>query len=127
MTPAEMVREFHEAFGVPLPCFPGIPGGDVEALRFELLREEYQELTDALATGDLAAIAKEAADLVYVTLGLSLAYGIDPDPVFAAVHESNLSKLGDDGLPVYREDGKVTKGPHYVEPDIAGVLGIEAP
>jgi predicted HAD superfamily Cof-like phosphohydrolase len=95
MTPAEMVREFHEAFGVPLPDSPGIPSGDVEALRFELLREEYQELTDALATGDLAAIAKEAADLVYVTLGLSLAYGIDPDPVFAAVHQAEPEQVGD--------------------------------
>jgi predicted HAD superfamily Cof-like phosphohydrolase len=127
MTPAEMVREFHEAFGVPLPDSPGIPSGDVEALRYELLREEYQELTDALASGDLVAIAKEAADLVYVTLGLSLAYGIDPDPVFAAVHRSNMSKFGPDGKAVLREDGKVTKPESYVAPDIAGVLGIEAP
>jgi predicted HAD superfamily Cof-like phosphohydrolase len=67
-TPAEMVREFHEAFGVPLPDSPGIPSGDVEALRFELLREEYQELTDALATGDLVQLSpKRLADLVYVT------------------------------------------------------------
>lgn len=98
-TPAQMVREFHEAFGVEIRDTPGIP---------------------------LVAIAKESADLVYVILGADLAYGIDPDPVFAAVHRSNFSKLGDDGLPIYREDGKIMKGPHYVEPDIAGVLGIEA-
>lgn len=126
MTPAEMVREFHEAFGVEIRDTPGIPSGDVEELRGHLISEEYGELMEALAAGDLVAIAKESADLIYVILGTDLAYGIDPDPVFAAVHQSNLSKLGADGSPVFREDGKVTKPESYVPPDIAGALGIEA-
>jgi predicted HAD superfamily Cof-like phosphohydrolase len=122
MTPDEMVREFHRACGVVDRATPGIPDNEVEALRFALISEECKELTDALAAGDLPAIAKEGADVVYVVLGTFLAYGIDFDPVFAAVHQSNMSKVGPGASPAFREDGKVAKGDGYAEPDIASVL-----
>lgn len=125
MTPDEMVREFHRACGVVDRVTPGIPDNEVEALRFELIREEYRELQDALAAGNVPAIAKEGADVVYVVLGTFLAYGIDFGPVFAAVHRSNMSKVGSGGQPVFREDGKVAKGDGYAEPDMASVLATQ--
>jgi phosphoribosyl-ATP pyrophosphohydrolase len=95
-------------------------------LRLKLIKEEYKELTGALEAAcadvfakgnvrleDQAAILKEACDLVYVIIGLCRAYGWDFDAAFAEVHRSNMSKLGADGKPIYREDGKVLKGPNY--------------
>lgn len=127
MTPAEMVREFHEAFGVEIRDAPGIPDNATECLRYDLIDEESAEALDALCGDDVAAIARELADLVYVTYGAALAYGIDLDRVIAEVHRANMSKLGADGKPVFRSDGKVLKSENFSPADVAGVLGIEAP
>lgn len=87
------------------------------AFRISLIDEEYAELIEALQWGDHRFIAKEAADLVYVVVGTCVALGIPFDEVFAAVHESNMSKLDDEGNPYLREDGKAMKGPNYRAPE----------
>jgi predicted HAD superfamily Cof-like phosphohydrolase len=92
-------------------------------LRERLLLEEVDELHAAMAAGDLTGIAHELADVLYVLYGTALTYGIDLDEVVAAVHNSNMSRLGADGRPLVRADGKVLKGPNYRAPDIERALG----
>ncbi|MFD3163813.1 hypothetical protein [Herpetosiphon sp. NSE202] len=112
------VRAFHEAIGMELPDSPQLPPIAVQALRQTLLQEEYTELQAALAAGDLVAIAQEAADLLYVTYGLCLAYGIELNPVFAEVHRANLAKT----TGPRRADGKQLKPADWQPPDVASVL-----
>lgn len=116
---ALMVRKFHEAYGAPVAPAPRMIHPARQALRYELIREELGELGRA---ADIIAVADALADLAYVVYGAAIEYGIDLDRVIAAVHASNMTKLGPDGRPIYREDGKVLKGPGYVPPDIAGAL-----
>lgn len=122
--PTAMVKEFHDAFDAPDPATPQFPDAATFELRKRLIEEEYQEFLDAVAEGDLANAFKELADLIYVVAGTGAAFGGDLDAVFLAVHESNMSKLGEDGKPVKREDGKILKGPKYKAPNIAEVLGL---
>lgn len=127
VTNAEKVGEFHRAFGVEEPSCPTIPDPMVTALRYSLIREECLEVTDELTKlasgkGNLADLAKELADLLVVTYGTARAFGIDIDAVFEEVHRSNMSKLGEDGKPIYREDGKVLKGSLYRPADVESVL-----
>lgn len=128
MTPQEMVREFHEAFGLPVRDNPGeaIPW-KVRQLRVDLMREEYGEYMRAETdSGSLAEVAGELADILYIAYGTAVAYGIDLEAVFREVHRANMSKL-EDGKPLYREDGKVLKGKDFRPADIAAVLGGEGP
>ena len=112
---AALLAEFSEAFGF---------GGKFDPeLRIRLHNEENQELVAALKGNDLADIAQELADVVYVAYGTADALGIPLDKVIAEVHEANMSKLGPDGNAVYSEFGKLLKGPHYRKPDVAKVLG----
>lgn len=124
-SPAAALREFHTVFGLTIGESPAHPAPDVEALRQALIDEEHSELVDAVAARDLVAIADALADIVYVAYGTALSYGIDLDAVLAEVHRSNMSKLGPDGHPLRRADGKAMKGEAYRPPDVAGVLGIE--
>ena len=112
MTPLDMVREFARAFGHPLNK-PYEWGDDLYNLRKKLIQEEFNEVNDAVDAEDLL---KELADSVYVIYGMAATYGWDLDEAVRRVHVSNMSKLGDDGKPVYREDGKVLKGPNYQKP-----------
>jgi predicted HAD superfamily Cof-like phosphohydrolase len=89
-----------------------------------LNREEHKELNKAIVSKDIPAIAKELCDLLYVVYGMGITFGIPVDECFAEVHRSNMSKLGPDGKPIYRADGKVLKGPDYFEPDLRKVLGL---
>src|SRR5687768_11386360 len=114
----EMVREFHEAFGVANPDKPGFPGNDVRNLRLDLIDEEVGELYEAESEIDLVGVADALTDIAYVVYGMALQYGIDLDACFKEVHASNMSKLGADGKPIYREDGKVLKGPNYFKPNL---------
>lgn len=123
-TPFEKVREFHEVFGHPIADKPQFVEGERLDLRLALIEEEYREVLEAIENDDLANFAKELADLIYVVNGFALEAGIDLDKVFAEVHRSNMSKLGADGKPIYREDGKVLKGPNYSEADVESVLGL---
>src|SRR5574338_519877 len=106
------VREFHEAFGMPVADRPGMVTPGRRELRIDLIEEEAYEVGDAMKEEDLAHIAKELADLLYVTYGAAIEYGINLDEVFDEVHRSNMSKLDVDGKPKYRADGKVLKGPN---------------
>lgn len=121
-TPLEMVREFHEAFELPIQDAPSVPAEARARLRSDLIEEEYTEWREAYFREDLTAIADSLADLVYVIYGTALEYGIDLDAILEEVHRSNMTKLGDDGRPVRREDGKVLKGPNYEPPRIQELL-----
>nr|WP_290668677.1 MazG nucleotide pyrophosphohydrolase domain-containing protein [Ardenticatena sp.] len=122
MDPLALVREFHERFDVEIADHPTIPPAHLRELRLRLIQEEMQELCDAAHEEDLPAIARELADLIYVCYGMALVYGIPIHDVFAEVHASNMSKLGPDGHPIRREDGKVLKGPNFRPPHIAHLL-----
>jgi predicted HAD superfamily Cof-like phosphohydrolase len=125
---AGQVREFHEGFGLPVRFVPDASGtsvpADLAVLRQALIDEEVDELRAAAATGDLVGVADALADIVYVAYGTAWTYGIDLDAVLDEVHASNMTKLGADGRPVRRADGKVLKGPDYRPPDVARVLGV---
>ena len=119
----ESVKKFHDAFGVATKELVGLPGGDRIGLRYKLIDEEVnKELLPGIGSNNLIEIADGAADAIVVILGTCLEYGIPIEAVFAEVMRANMSKLGEDGKPIYREDGKVLKGPNYTPPDIARVL-----
>jgi len=120
---SEMTREFHETYNLTINTLPtlDVPEAEVE-MRKKLIEEEFQELKDALEAGDIIEVADALADLLYVVSGAGHVFGIDLDAVLVEVQRSNLSKLGEDGKPLYREDGKVLKGPNFSEPDIERVL-----
>ncbi|MBK9177602.1 MAG: nucleoside triphosphate pyrophosphohydrolase family protein [Flavobacteriales bacterium] len=121
----EHVRAFHEAFGIPNADRPTGDIGDREALlRYKLIREENEEYLDAAMKGDLVEVADALGDILYILCGTLLKHGLEHkiDQVFREIQRSNMSKLGADGKPIYREDGKVMKGPGYFKPDIAAIL-----
>lgn len=135
MTNFNKVKEFHNAFGLVDPTRPKVPSNELIILRNKLLQEEYSEALDEsndifqknitnqeIKDTDLHSLAKELADLLYVTYGYAAALGIDLDMVFDEVHRSNMSKLGENGKPIYREDGKVLKGPNYSPANIIDVI-----
>lgn len=117
--PSELVREFHNAYSQAVDKNRKI-GSDLDKMRWKLLFEEFDEVVDA--EGDNEALLKELCDLLYVVYGFAVTYGWDIEGAFRRVHESNMSKLGVDGKPIYRDDGKVLKGPHYFEPDMKEFL-----
>jgi anti-sigma B factor antagonist len=130
MTPEQMLREFHAAAGLVLPPGPTleIPDGFTMAdERQRMLLEEAGELADAVAAGDLVAIADACADVVYVAIGTAVTYGLPFDKILAEVHRSNMTKVA--GGPVINEAGKIVKGPGYEPPRIAELLapGDEPP
>ena len=119
----ELVGDFMEAFGQSVQVDPTWPDFNTRELRIELIQEELEELSDAVADRDMVQIADALTDLLYVVYGAGHSFGIDLDECFQEVHASNMSKLGEDGRPLYREDGKVLKGPSFFEPDLEGILG----
>lgn len=124
---AAAVAEFHRAFGLPARQIPDAEVGDgLARLRVALLEEEVGEFVAASERSDLVGIADALADIVYVVYGTALTYGIDLNAVLCEVHRSNMSKLGQDGKPMLRDDGKVIKSELYFPPDIAAVLGQQA-
>ena len=115
--------EFHSAYELPLRTSATVDvGADQVELRQALIEEEVGELAAAARAGDLVGVADALADIVYVAYGTAHVYGIDLDAVLDAVHISNMTKLGADGRPVRRPDGKILKGPDYRPPEIAAVL-----
>jgi predicted HAD superfamily Cof-like phosphohydrolase len=124
-SPADAVREFHTTFALARNDVPTWPAPDLAELRQRLLVEETAEVGAAVRGDDLAAVAQELADVVYIAYGTALTFGIDLDAVIAEVHRANLRKLDADGRPLYRADGKVAKSDRYQPPDIRGVLGLE--
>ena len=126
--PAAAVAEFHRAFNLPIRP---LPSADIDhalaSLRVALLEEEVSEFVAASERGDVVGIADALADIVYVAYGTALTYGIDLDAVLHEVHRSNMSKLGSDGKPLIRDDGKVLKSGLYFPPDIESVLQLQSP
>lgn len=122
MTNFEKVRNFMETFGQDVRTSPEVPDAETVSLRIELIAEEVEELWNACENKDIVEIADALTDILYVTYGAGHAFGIDLDKCFDEVQRSNMSKLGEDGNPIYREDGKVMKGPNYSEPDLKSVL-----
>ena len=118
------VAEFHKTFHHPIEPSPVIPAKDRCKLRVSLLREELQELEDAIADGDLVEIADAFGDMMYILYGTICKHGLQDKiaEIFDEIHRSNMSKLGADGKPIYREDGKVMKGENYFKPNIAKYL-----
>lgn len=118
-SPADMLHEFHETFGHAI----GTSLRDRAAVNLwaRLRREEFEEVQQETATLsiDAEALCKELCDLLYVVYGTGTAFGFDLEGALAAVHRSNMSKLGEDGKPIYRHDGKALKGPNYREPDMS--------
>ncbi|MET9086756.1 MazG nucleotide pyrophosphohydrolase domain-containing protein [Streptomyces sp. NPDC004237] len=121
-SPADLVREFHHAFGLDARTTPTEVSGELAAHRGELLAEEAAEVAEVAVEGPLDRLAHELADVVYVVYGTALVHGIDLDAVIAEVHRSNMSKLGPDGQVARRADGKVLKGEHYRAPDVSAEL-----
>jgi predicted HAD superfamily Cof-like phosphohydrolase len=125
---AAAVAEFHRAFNLPMRQLPSAEIDDALArLRVALLEEEVSEFVAASEKADLIGIADALADIVYVAYGTALTYGIDLDSALREVHRSNMSKLGSDGTPLIRGDGKVLKSERYFPPDIAAVLSRQSP
>lgn len=116
-----MVEAFHSKFEIVVQATPQDLNEETKELRVRLIQEEFDELKEAMASGNLAAVAKELADLLYVTYGTAVSYGIDMDPVFREVHRSNLSKIGG----YKRADGKWVKPPTYSPADIESIVEIQ--
>lgn len=117
----DMVKEFHETYGLPVLDAPDISDEKTNALRINLLVEELDELKEALEQGDMVEVLDALTDLQYVLDGAYLSFGLQDKKMlaFKEVHSSNMSKLGEDGKPIRREsDGKVLKGPNYFKPDL---------
>lgn len=112
------VGDFMQIFGQNVEKKPKLADKDTKNLRFLLIAEELDELGEAMERDDLVGIADALSDLLYVVYGAGHSYGIDLDKCFKEVHNSNMSKLGLDGKPIYREDGKVMKGPNYFLPNL---------
>ena len=118
MTNFESVRKFMKTFGQEIKKKAQFPDDQITKLRFALIKEELEELKDAMEKKDLKEVADALTDILYVTYGAGHAFGIDLDKCFEEVQNSNMSKLDNDGKPIYNEKGKVMKGPNYFKPDL---------
>jgi predicted HAD superfamily Cof-like phosphohydrolase len=119
------VEEFHNSFNIKNNNIPTVNVGEkIFKLRHSLMNEENEEYLDACKQGDLVEIADALGDMMYILCGTILSHGLQHkiEEVFEEIQKSNMSKLGSDGKPIYREDGKVMKGPNYFKPDIKNVL-----
>ena len=119
MTNFSSVKKFMEVFGQEVKTKAEFPSKKVADLRYNLIKEELDEFAQALKDQDLNEVADALTDILYVTYGAGHAFGIDLDKCFEEVQKSNMSKLGDDGKPIYNEKGKVMKGPKYFQPDLS--------
>ena len=118
MSNFEDVKKFMITFGQRVISRPQFPDVKTMNLRFDLIKEELDELEQAMKTKDLKEVADALTDILYVTYGAGCAYGINLDKCFKEVQRANMSKLGDDGKPIFNEKGKVMKGPNYLAPNL---------
>ena len=118
MTNFERVRKFMETFGQEVKKKAQFPNKKIMALRYDLIKEELEELKLAIDNNDIKEVADALTDILYVTYGAGHAFGINLDKCFNEVQNSNMSKLGLDGKPIFDEKGKVMKGPNYFKPDL---------
>ena len=113
------VKIFMEKFGQMVRTKPQFLDEKTMQLRLNLIKEELSELEESMKTKNLKEVADALTDILYVTYGAGYAYGIDLDKCFEEVQRANMSKLGEDGKPIYNEQGKVMKGPNYIRPDLS--------
>ena len=118
MSNFEDVKTFMKTFGQIIRTKPQFPNEKTMQLRFDLIKEELNELEHAMKSKDLKEVADALTDILYVAYGAGYAYGIDLDKCFKEVQRANMSKLGKDGKPIYNEKGKVMKGPDYLAPNL---------
>ena len=118
MTNFQKVGLFMKTFGQEIKTKPSLSSEKINNLRINLISEELEELKDAIKKNDLKETIDALTDILYVTYGAGHAFGIDLDKCFEEVQNSNMSKLGDDGKPIYNESGKVMKGPNYFKPNL---------
>ena len=119
MTNFQKVKIFMHTFGQEVKSKPSFSSEKINELRYNLISEDLEELKQAIVNKDLLEVADALTDLLYVTYGAGHAFGIDLDSCFQEVQNSNMSKLGKDGKPIYNESGKVMKGPNYYKPDLS--------
>ena len=118
----DSVKEFHETYGLSIQNSPSLPDENIRSLRRDLLEEEFNEYMDGEEANDIVEISDALADMIYIIYGTAISYGIPLDEIFKEVHSSNMSKLGTDGKPIRRGDGKILKGPNYFEPKIEAII-----
>ena len=118
MTNFEKVGLFMKTFGQEGKNKPGFSSEKTNKLRIGLINEELEEFKEAIKNNDIKEVADALTDILYVTYGAGYAYGVDLDKCFKEVQRANMSKLGEDGKPIYNEKGKVMKGPNYSEPNL---------
>ena len=118
MSNFEDVKTFMKTFGQIVRTKPQFPDKDTMQLRYDLIKEELNELEQAMKAKDLKEVADALTDILYVTYGAGYAYGIDLDKCFKEVQRANMSKLGKDGKAIYNDKGKVMKGPNYLAPNL---------
>ena len=118
MSNFEDVKYFMERYGQEVKTTPSFPDDKIVRLRYDLIKEELDELSSAIKDKDIVEVADALTDLLYVVYGAGHSWGIDLDKCFAEVQRSNMSKLGEDGKPIFNENGKVMKGPNYSKPNL---------
>ncbi len=119
------VKTFMNTYGQEVKNTPEFPDSKIVQLRIDLIQEELNELKEAINNNDIIEVADALTDILYVTYGAGHSFGVDLDSCFNEVQNSNMSKLGDDGKPIYNESGKVMKGPNYFKPNIKKIIGLE--
>ena len=122
MTNFQKVKSFMKTFGQEVKSSPSLSSTQINKLRYNLIKEELEEFKQALDKNDLLEVADALTDILYVTYGAGHAFGIDLDACFKEVQNSNMSKLGLDGRPIYNDQGKVMKGPNYFKPNLSKFL-----
>ena len=122
MSNFESVKKFMKTFGQEVKEKAEFPNKKITSLRYDLIREELEELREAIDNNDIKEVADALTDILYVTYGAGHAFGLNLDISFDEVQKSNMSKLGLDGKPIYNEKGKVMKGPNYFRPNLLKIL-----
>ena len=118
MSNFQSVKKFMQTFGQEIKIKASFPNDKITKLRIDLIREELSELEEAIEKKDIKEVADALTDILYVTYGAGHAFGVNLDKCFEEVQNSNMSKLGSDGKPIYNEHGKVMKGPDYFKPNL---------
>ena len=122
MTNFEKVKNFMQIFGQEVKKKPSFSSGKINNLRYNLIKEELEELKEAIDKKDIIEVADALTDILYVTYGAGHAFGIDLDKCFEEVQQSNMSKLDNEGKPIYNDTGKVMKGPKYFKPNLSKLI-----
>ena len=122
MSNFKSVRKFMETFGQEIKEKASFPNDNITSLRYELIKEELDELREAIDKKDIKEVADALTDILYVTYGAGHAFGIDLDKCFEEVQNSNMSKLDADGKPIFNDYGKVLKGPNYFKPNLSKII-----